>query len=35
MTSLMNASCRGRLGVVKALLAAGADKEAKDQVHRP
>ena len=31
-TALAAASCMGNLGVVEALLAAGADKEAKDYV---
>ena len=34
-TALFKASCYGKVEVVEALLAAGADREAKDQVRAP
>ena len=34
-TSLITASCEGKVEVVEALLAAGADREAKDIVRAP
>ena len=34
-TALIKASCMGKVEVVEALLAAGADREAKDKVRAP